>query len=402
MTLRDSHIYLLVHQFTQTLDLPERQFPPSLTASAPCDKPHSCGTAARAVMMSDGPVRTLALRRALLLPGKGQVARPLSQLLRAGERIGVAHAVGRVLRRRRAPVEAQVVQRARKVGKRAARLAEAVVAVVDAARQDAPDAGAPRRLELALVVKPEARDPRPRPRGPRDPPCQLRPGDALPGGAPPAHGSERLGRRPRRNARARLVERRQQPLGALGSARGWRLQIARRVGGAVVPLVEAPLADLARLRRAAQRVLDAIGVVEDVAVGRRADAGAALNLEGVEHAVLDPERRRRDRVAPHLEHPAEALVGKRVALERERDVVPERREAPQHRLVHEQRRRPHILHVAPRRARRVLVDDALVAGRAVHVAKAEGDRRLLGGQVAQRLHEHVVRLRGGGGWRLVV
>jgi len=75
-------------------------------------------------------------------------------------------------------------------------------------------------------------------------------------------------------------------------------------------------------RQSLPRVLDAVRIVEQVVpalrphrTGRRRPLQpplaipdrAALELEPVEHPVLDAERRRADAVAPHLAHPAERL-----------------------------------------------------------------------------------------------
>ena len=75
-------------------------------------------------------------------------------------------------------------------------------------------------------------------------------------------------------------------------------------------------------RQSLPRVLDAVRIVEQVVsalrphrTGRRRPLQpplaipdrAALELEPVEHPVLDAERRRADAVAPHLAHPPERL-----------------------------------------------------------------------------------------------
>ena len=100
-----------------------------------------------------------------------------------------------------------------------------------------------------------------------------------------------------------------------------------------------------------------------------------------------------ERVAPHLEDPAETRVSSPIELERQAHIQPFGRQPRQCWPVDDQRRRPHRLDVAIRRAGDELVDDRLVARTAVHVAEAEGGGLLLRRQVGQRAHQHVVCLR---------
>jgi len=77
---------------------------------------------------------------------------------------------------------------------------------------------------------------------------------------------------------------------------------------AIVPLVHGPLAySVVPLGLPAHLVLDSVGVVEDVEVvveaRARARVGVGLDLVLANDLVPHADGRRRDRVAPHLEHP---------------------------------------------------------------------------------------------------
>mmetsp|Transcript_19938 Transcript_19938/g.64729 ORF Transcript_19938/g.64729 Transcript_19938/m.64729 type:complete len:269 (-) Transcript_19938:931-1737(-) len=94
--------------------------------------------------------------------------------------------------------------------------------------------------------------------------------------------------------------------GRVGAGRGG-IELPRRVGAAVVPLVHRPFPDcVVALRPARQRVLDPVRVMEDVVVGVKivvgAGVGVGLDLEGRD-LVPDAEAGGGDGVGPHLQHP---------------------------------------------------------------------------------------------------
>mmetsp|Transcript_58805 Transcript_58805/g.131078 ORF Transcript_58805/g.131078 Transcript_58805/m.131078 type:complete len:201 (-) Transcript_58805:1067-1669(-) len=195
------------------------------------------------------------------------------------------------------------MQRSREISKRAATVAETSIPIIHPFRQDPPYSVPPRCLQTAVRLELQPCDPSPRPLGPLHPFRKCRSSDPIPGRPPPAHGSQRLGLRPSWYPCARLIEGVQQPVSTGRGTIGCGLQVAWRVGRAVVSFIQRPLPDLTRHRPPPQGVLDPVSVVEYEAVGRCADTSTALRLKLTHHFVLDAQRRGGDRVAPHLEHP---------------------------------------------------------------------------------------------------
>mmetsp|Transcript_24197 Transcript_24197/g.57802 ORF Transcript_24197/g.57802 Transcript_24197/m.57802 type:complete len:260 (-) Transcript_24197:107-886(-) len=125
--------------------------------------------------------------------------------------------------------------------------------------------------------------------------------------------------------------------------------------------------------------------VVDALIGR-------LRLQLLHHEVADAQPRRCERPRPHLEHPAEGLVGLLIALEGEAQLPVRLDHRPQLLLVDDHRRRADRVdgvrvvvlgHHRPQLGRVVLVR---------HVVEAEADRRALRSAVGRRPHQQVVRL----------
>mmetsp|Transcript_14271 Transcript_14271/g.48004 ORF Transcript_14271/g.48004 Transcript_14271/m.48004 type:complete len:454 (+) Transcript_14271:511-1872(+) len=178
-------------------------------------------------------------------------------------------------------------------------------------------------------------------------------------------------------------------------------RVRRRLCGEVA-LVEGELADRPRLAGGAvEVVLKLVGVVEDPVAEREAvqlrggGEGAWLDLEVAEDLVAKPDGGGGDRVAPHLDHPAEGAVGLRVRLELDRRLAPRPRHLLEVGPVDEHGRRADRLHllVARLAARR---PDPLDKGRVgrvgAHVAEEVRHRRAALGAIRDGLQQHVVRL----------
>lgn len=179
------------------------------------------------------------------------------------------------------------------------------ILVVDAGGQRAPDAFAPWRRKLAVGTKAESGDPRPRPLGILNLLCERRRRDAIPSDSTPTDRAKRLRLRPRGDVGRRLVERVKQPSSAVGGAIGGWLELSGRVCGAIVPLVQAPLANLVwSLGTATQCVFETVRIwwdgtarissMQSVSVNRTGASRIRQERERVERELREREKDERD------------------------------------------------------------------------------------------------------------
>mmetsp|Transcript_23668 Transcript_23668/g.78635 ORF Transcript_23668/g.78635 Transcript_23668/m.78635 type:complete len:344 (-) Transcript_23668:401-1432(-) len=273
-------------------------------------------------------------------------------------------------------------------------------------QRDPPLADTPRRLERARGQERERLDAGPRPvranhrRGERRL-LDLVGRRAL---APPADGAHRVGGGPRvARLGDGLIPRRMQPLCGRVGLLGRRVEIWRRVGASVVPLVQRPLADgVEALGRAVEPVLDAVRVVEDLVALLEPVLCPRIRIRLDLHAldrVSDPQAGGGDRVAPHLEHPILNPVRRLGAPSQNvRAVEPQRGHLAKQLLLDDERRRPDGLQALKVALRPAVLDHRIVPRRCMHVPESvrRRQRRRVGGgvsrEVGHRLCEDVVRL----------
>mmetsp|Transcript_32894 Transcript_32894/g.72258 ORF Transcript_32894/g.72258 Transcript_32894/m.72258 type:complete len:294 (+) Transcript_32894:774-1655(+) len=117
-----------------------------------------------------------------------------------------------------------------------------------------------------------------------------------------------------------------------------------------------------------------------------------LDLQLLPHEVLDAQVGARERVAPHLEHPAKDGVGLSVGLEFNAEIEPERRHLLQSLDVHQRRRGSHRLHGQMVAAKVALHHLRLLARNGRHVRKEKGHVELGRGPVGDVLEDEVVCL----------
>mmetsp|Transcript_1336 Transcript_1336/g.4239 ORF Transcript_1336/g.4239 Transcript_1336/m.4239 type:complete len:298 (-) Transcript_1336:93-986(-) len=194
-----------------------------------------------------------------------------------------------------------------------------------------------------------------------------------------------------------------QPLCGRVGLLGRRVEIRRRVGASVVPLVQRPLADgVEALGRAVEPVLDAVRVVEDLVALLEPVLCPRIRIRLDLHAldrVSDPQAGGRDRVAPHLEHPILDPVRRLGAPSQNvRAVEPQRGHLAKQLLLDDERRRPDGLQALKVALRPAVLDHRIVPRRCMHVPESvrRRQRRRVGGgvsrEVGHRLCEDVVRL----------